>query len=77
VLGNKLYVVGGSGRHGVGNVYAYDPVRNTWTTKPALPTRRLQLAAGVVTDGVGARILAVGGLTDALATSAANEAYKP
>jgi hypothetical protein len=58
VVDGVLYAFGGNNAGYFSTVFAYDPVMNSWNFKASMPTRRAELAAGVI-DG---RVYAVGGL---------------
>jgi N-acetylneuraminic acid mutarotase len=64
-LQNKLYVIGKANAdpgEPQGQVEAYDPVTNTWSTKTAIPgAGRGELAAGTVTYQGRSHIVVVGG----------------
>ena len=68
-LDNIIYVVGGSKTKlvcndtALGTVQAYDPTTDSWSTKPDLPTPRLQVGLGV--DSEHHLLYAVGGATAA------------
>jgi Kelch motif len=77
VVGGVVYAVGGVPTGlgfptGLGQVEAYDPMTDTWTSKPALPTPRYGLGVGAL-NGV---LYAIGGFTSTAYTGA-NEAYQP
>lgn len=78
VVEGRLYVIGGysrsmfSVRNPVATVYAYDPVRNTWTERASLPTARGALS---VTELDG-KLYAVGGY-DGKGNNAQVEVYDP
>jgi hypothetical protein len=68
-----LYVVGGkSGPAYLNTVEVYDPVTNTWTSRPALPTARGALGVA----NVSGSIYAIGG-RNATAALATNERFTP
>lgn len=74
VVNGILYAVGGSSWSG--EVQAYDPATNTWTTKASIPTKRAGLGTGVV-NGL---IYAVGGVPipgDTQGFLSTVEAYDP
>ena len=66
-LDNTIYVVGGSTMSlvcndtALGTVQAYDPITDSWSTKPDLLTPRLSVGLGV--DSVNHLLYAVGGVT--------------
>lgn len=77
VVNGIVYAVGGTGSVGdhlriLNTVEVYDPVTNTWATKPPMPTARSGLAVGVV-DGI---LYAVGGSNPAAGLNTV-EAYDP
>lgn len=51
-LNDKIYIIGGTNRSGdtLGLVEEYDPLRNLWSNKAQIPTKRAS-AAAVVVDG--------------------------
>ena len=76
VVGGRLYVVGGytGGRIGwlrLASLHEYDPARDTWIARAAMPTPRGALAVAVVGD----RLHALGG--DADGVSGVHEVYDP
>ena len=77
VVDGILYAVGGTGSATVGpsltldTMDAYDPVRNTWTAKAPMPTRRYGYAVGVA-KGI---LFVVGGSTGT--ETGLVEAYDP
>lgn len=78
VLDGLIYVAGGVAPAGgtVGNFAAYDPVLDTWTTLPALPTAVHLAAAG----SDGERFFVFGGRTGSLVAQAGiaeAQAYDP
>jgi N-acetylneuraminic acid mutarotase len=81
VINNKIYAVGGLANSATNTNYisaaleAYDPVTDTWTIEPAMPTGRFQLAAAV-SNGVLYSIdgLAISNVNTLMST---NEAYTP
>ena len=77
VVNGLIYAVGGEGYVGDRDVIfntmeAYDPVTDTWATKPPMPTARTALAVGVVDD----ILYAVGGANPAYGLNTV-EAYNP
>ena len=70
-----LYAIGGANATGLlATVEAYDPVSNTWTTRPAMPTARQWLAASTV-NGI---LYALGGTRDGgISAYGINEAFTP
>lgn len=78
VLDGRLYVVGGYKQSGfsvwqpVPTLYVYDPVADTWSEGPPMPTARGALSVAVL-DG---KLYAIGGY-DGKANSAAVEVYDP
>ncbi len=79
VLDGKIYVIGGyvpgvSGYPGVATVEVYDPVTDTWTTAPDMPTGRFAPRTSVV-DG---KIYAIGGMANWIRTALGTvEEYDP
>ena len=76
VVAGRLYVVGGytGGRVSwsrLVSLYEYDPTRNAWVARAAMPTPRGALAVAVVGD----RLHALGG--DADGVTGAHEVYDP
>ena len=76
VVAGRLYVVGGytGGRVSwsrLVSLYEYDPTRNAWVARAAMPTPRGALAVAVVGD----RLQALGG--DADGVTGAHEVYDP
>ena len=76
VVGGRLYVVGGytGGRVGwsrLASLHEYDPARDTWIARAAMPTPRGALAVAVVGD----RLHALGG--DADGVTGVHEVYDP
>jgi N-acetylneuraminic acid mutarotase len=77
VYGGKIYYYGGvhtfpNGERAVNWFDVYDPVANTWTQLPDMPTARDHFHAAVLRG----RFYAIGGRDrDIAATTAANEAY--
>jgi N-acetylneuraminic acid mutarotase len=63
VLNDKLYVFGG-GRRGmsVADASVYDPMGDTWTKLPDMPTRKEHCAAGAI----GGKIYIAGGRADSI-----------
>ncbi|HLW38669.1 MAG TPA: kelch repeat-containing protein, partial [Candidatus Eremiobacteraceae bacterium] len=69
-----LYAVGGYNGGPINTVEAYDPATNTWTTKAPMPTRRYELAVGIVNK----ILYAVGGSIGTVQTAVNTvEAYNP
>ena len=68
-----LYVVGGCNNVGepVATLEVYDPVKNIWTTKVAMPTKR----AAPIVAAFGGKIYAIGGVGETQAPVAAVEVY--
>ena len=72
-LDGRVYVLGGQRTDSgvtpgpaTAAVEVYDPVANTWTEAPPMPTARMGLVAAVVNG----RLYAIGGRTDGYSTSA-------
>lgn len=74
-LGGKHYVVGGvSGGQLAAPTFEYDPVRDAWRTRAAIPTPRDHLAAAVL-EG---RVCAIAGRRQSLSANLATfECYDP
>jgi len=70
VVNGKIYAIGGEDKNtnvyniikplGVSTVEEYDPIRDIWTRKPDMPTKRCCLSTAVVNG----RIYAFGGTDD-------------
>jgi N-acetylneuraminic acid mutarotase len=77
-LNGKLYALGGftligSNIQTLNSVEVYDPVSNSWSPAPAMPTARQALAAAVS----GGKIFALGGTTDFLRPMPTAEIFDP
>jgi N-acetylneuraminic acid mutarotase len=73
VLGQKLYVIGGSQTRTL--VRAYNPVANTWETKANMPTPRGFLAAAKLVLNGNPVLYALGGQNDVSLELRTNEEY--
>jgi hypothetical protein len=74
-IGGKIYVTGGVTTEGVrpfNQLDIYDPVTDTWSSGPAMPTPREHLASCAI-DG---KLIVVGGWNEDVSTGA-TEAYDP
>ena len=74
--GGTVYVIGGWDGVGAGldTNEAYKVSKDSWTTKPVMPTARAEASA----VGHGGRIYVVGGATPGFGASVdANEVFKP
>lgn len=64
-LNGRIYVIGGHQDqpwpHTLATVEEYDPIRNTWTTRPSMPTSREALGVAAALNG---KLYAIGGLYD-------------
>jgi N-acetylneuraminic acid mutarotase len=74
VVGNTLYIFGGSTSNGITNeVWAYNSKTNTWTTKAAMPTAR-QGAVAVMESNI---IYVIGGNTASKTRLSTVESFNP
>jgi hypothetical protein len=71
VVGGLIYAAASDGV--TNTVEAYDPVANSWATKPSLPTARG--VPGV--EGINGVLYVVGGKASAPGFLTTNEAYHP
>lgn len=75
VTSTTTVCLGSCGRR---SLFVYDPVTNTWKTKPSMPTPRYDLAAVSLPFDGQSHLAAVGGSQSAGdTTSSANEIYTP
>jgi hypothetical protein len=75
VIGNKLYVTGGTttGPDALNVNEEYDPASNTWSTKAVLPVARKNLG----TIAAGGKLYVVGGVDGSGTRLGTNEEYDP
>lgn len=77
VTGGKIYAVGGVGtdRRNTGANEEYDPLKDRWAKRAAIPTPRDHLAIGVVKG----KLYAIGGRVDGSHAKnlSVNEEYDP
>ena len=73
VVGDKIYVMGGSFGGVLGNNEVYDSLTSTWINKTPIPTSRLGFGIGVVEK----KIYVIGGRTTQIPTTNLNEVYDP